>query len=318
MSFPGTYNISYYYGDTLELTRGAALEDQIFAYAQVSSDNTYIACAIRPEDAANMSPTTSYVYDIEIAKTSDQSSTPYDIVYTLLTGTLSITQDVTKPGSDPLPERPLGATGLTLESSTFSTLEVSWTAPTSGGTPTAYKVAIIPFTTNQGDLENAIDISLVTTNQTSYTFFGLAENTNYSVIILPTNSAGDAIDENLLTNASAFTTADNPLTIEPDFVVTNEGSGAYLIDGVSNDTITLIRGETYVFEINASGHPFWIQDSPAPYDEYDVYNTGITNNGTDEGVLLWTVAENAPNTLFYVCQFHSSMSGTITIIDGES
>jgi hypothetical protein len=345
MSFPGTYNINYYYGDTLEFnvypknssgdvfdnlgsfqtarftiapTRGADVESQVFAYAQVSSDNTYIACAIRPEDAARLSPSTSYVYDIEIAKTSDQSLTPYDIVYTLLTGTISITQDVTKPESNPLPEIPLGATGLTLESSTPSTLEVSWTAPTSGGTPTAYRVAIIPFTTDQSNLENAINASLVTTNQTSYIFFGLAENTDYSVVILPTNSAGDALDENLLTNASAFTTTDNPLTIEPDFVITNEGSGAYLIDGISNDTITLVRGETYLFEIDASGHPFWIQTTPAPYNSGNVYNSGITNNGTDEGVLIWAVAQNAPSTLFYACQFHPSMSGTIVIVDGES
>ena len=69
------------------------------------------------------------------------------------------------------------------------------------------------------------------------------------------------------------------------FNITNSGSGAYLIDGVSNDTITVVRGETYTFNISASGHPFWIQTVPSPYSSSDVYNVGITNNGTDNGTL---------------------------------
>ena len=345
MSFPGTYNISYYYGDTLEFriypknssgqvfdnlstfqtarftiapTRGASLENQVFCYAEISSDNTNILCAIRPQDAANLSPGTSYVYDVEIAKTSDQSSTPYDIVYTLLTGTVSITEDVTKPGSDPLPELPGAATAITLGTPTSSTLPVSWTAPTTGGTVTAYKIAIIPFTTNETLIANTIEASNLTTNTTEYTFFGLSENTDYSVIVLPTNSAGDALTSNLLTNATAFTTADNPLTPDPDFIITNDGTSAYLVDGQANDTITLVRGETYIFEINASGHPFRIQTTPAPYNAGNAYNTGITGNGTEVGNIIWTVAEGTPDTLFYVCENHQSMSGTIQIIDGAS
>ena len=347
MSFPGTYNISYYYGDTLEFnvypknasgdvfdgletfqtsrftiapTRGADIENQIFAYAQVSPENTHIVCAIRPEDALKMSPSTSYVYDIEIAKTSAQSSTPYDIVYTLLTGTLTITQDVTKPGSAPVPELPGGATALTLDSSTPSVLNVSWTAPTTGGTPSAYRYAILPFTSDQATLRSALQDSLTTTVSTSAIFFGLEENIGYSVVILPTNSAGDSILDNLITNTTPFTTTDNPLTVEPDFVVTNDGSSAYLIDGVAGDNITLVRGENYIFEINASGHPFRIQTSPAPYDSADEYTTGVTvTSGTrDLGVITWQVAQNAPATLFYVCEVHEAMDGTITIIDGES
>jgi hypothetical protein len=81
MSFPGTYNISYYYGDTLEFrvfpknsagdpfdlstfnlsrftiapNRNSPIEDQIVCFAQVSADNTNVFCAIRPEDSTNLS-----------------------------------------------------------------------------------------------------------------------------------------------------------------------------------------------------------------------------------------------------------------------
>jgi hypothetical protein len=106
-------------------------------------------------------------------------------------------------------------------------------------------------------------------------------------------------------------------TPQADFFVTNDGFGAYLIDGISNDTITLLRGETYIFEIQAIGHPFWIQSVPSPYSESDIYNEGVSNNGIDSGFIEWTVDELAPSTLYYVCQFHPAMSGTIVIIGNE-
>ena len=102
------------------------------------------------------------------------------------------------------------------------------------------------------------------------------------------------------------------------FNVTNDGSGAYVINGDSNPNLTLERGVTYTFNIDASGHPFWIQTVPAPYDPNNIYNTGVTNNGTDNGVITFQVASNAPDDLYYVCQFHSAMTGSISVVDGET
>ena len=50
------------------------------------------------------------------------------------------------------------------------------------------------------------------------------------------------------------------------FTVTNSGSGAYLFSGSgttsdSNPTLYLTRGQTYDFEVNASGHPFYINST---------------------------------------------------------
>ena len=343
MSFPGTYNINYYYGDTYEFrvypknssgaafnldnfdtvkfivapTRGALVADQVSCYAAVSSDGTNILCAIRPSDALNLDSTLQYVYDVEISKSSGD---PYDLVYTLLTGNLTITRDVTipeSPTSDPIPNNP---TALVIGTITDTTIEASWTAPAEGGTQTGYKLAIIPYTAVQENLETAIENATVTIPSalTSYTFFGLTENTEYSLLILSTNATGDALYSSVLTNENAVKTADNPLTQDPDFLVTNDGTTSYLIDGVANDTITVIRGETYNISVNAPGHPFWIQTSPAPYNSENVYSIGIANNGAEAGIISWTVAEATPNTLFYVCQNHSSMSGTIVVIDGGS
>ena len=99
--------------------------------------------------------------------------------------------------------------------------------------------------------------------------------------------------------------------------VTNDGSGAYVINGSSNPTLTVVRGETYTFNINAAGHPFHIQTVAGAYSSGDLYTTGITNAGTADGVITWVVDSQAPSTLYYVCQFHSSMQGTINVVDSE-
>jgi hypothetical protein len=104
---------------------------------------------------------------------------------------------------------------------------------------------------------------------------------------------------------------------DESFTVTNSGTGAYVVDGVSNPTFNLVKGNTYTFVINASGHPFWIQTVSGGYSSADVYSTGTTNLGTDNGAITWTIPTNAPNTLYYACEFHSSMQGTINLIDSN-
>ena len=146
MSFPGTYNISYYYGDTLEFriypknasgeafdlasyslarftiapTRSSSEDDKISAYASIDPNKTNILCAIRPEDSEELDPDTTYVYDVEISK----SGSPYDIVQTVLNGSISITRDVTKTETNIVTEVPNNPTALVLDSATSSTLTV--------------------------------------------------------------------------------------------------------------------------------------------------------------------------------------------------
>lgn len=124
MAFPGTYNIDYYKGDTFEFriypkdSSGAAFPledystsgdttftiaptrgelenplDAIEGYAVISADYTYIQCAITPANGAELTAGTTYVYDVEISRTD----APYDFTFTLLTGTISITDQVTQP-----------------------------------------------------------------------------------------------------------------------------------------------------------------------------------------------------------------------------
>jgi subtilisin family serine protease len=99
------------------------------------------------------------------------------------------------------------------------------------------------------------------------------------------------------------------------FSVGNNGSSNYTFSGAaagSNPTLNLVQGATYTFNISAVGHPFYIKTVNST-GTGNAYNTGVTNNGTANGTLTFTVPFGAPSTLYYNCQFHSSMAGTINI-----
>ncbi len=100
-----------------------------------------------------------------------------------------------------------------------------------------------------------------------------------------------------------------------NFNVTAPNASVYTIDGSNNPTLALLRGFTYTFTVNvAASHPFWIKTSQTT-GTGNAYTSGITNNGITSGVLTFSVPYNAPGTLYYICQNHSAMTGTITISD---
>jgi hypothetical protein len=96
-----------------------------------------------------------------------------------------------------------------------------------------------------------------------------------------------------------------------EFIVTNSGSSDYVVDGVADPIIHLIRGFTYVFDVNASGHPFTIRQSSGGAD----YSTGVTNNGVEVGRLIFRVPYDAPLTLYYQCSLHAGMGNVINVSD---
>lgn len=101
--------------------------------------------------------------------------------------------------------------------------------------------------------------------------------------------------------------------------VTNGGSSAYIFNGegltnTNNPDLTFRRGSTYILNVNAPGHPFLINTVQGT-GSANIYNEGVTNNGAVNGTITFIVPSNAPNTLYYNCQFHGLMNGEITITD---
>lgn len=145
-------------------------------------------------------------------------------------------------------------------------------------------------------------------------------------VTLPTNpSAGDSVT--IIDTQKSF--GRNPLHVQAvasdgdsqatSFTVTNNGSSSYSINGLENPTIELVRGETYTFNINASGHPFYIQTTTGSgFNSDDTYSDGVVGNGTEIGTLTFTVPELAPDNLYYQCEVHSNMAGQISISTASS
>lgn len=109
------------------------------------------------------------------------------------------------------------------------------------------------------------------------------------------------------------------LVVARNYNITNSGANAYIfnnssLNNVPNANFTLERGKTYTFQVNAPGHPFIIK-SVQGTGTANAYNNGVTNNGISSGEITFTVPADAPITLFYNCEFHGAMTGTITIID---
>ena len=103
------------------------------------------------------------------------------------------------------------------------------------------------------------------------------------------------------------------------YTVTNGGASNYKFSGPgvlgneNNPTMTFYKGSTYVLNVNASGHPFYIKTANSTGTSNAVSSDWVTNNGTQAGQIVFTVPMNAPGQYHYNCQFHSSMHGVINI-----
>jgi hypothetical protein len=112
MAFPGTFNINYYQGDTYEFkiypknSIGAIFDlsefsvkffvatsrgpgaTQFECQSSIGIDSV-VNCKIPPGVGRSLTAGTSYVYDVQVTRSSDNT------IYTLLTGNLSVTADIT-------------------------------------------------------------------------------------------------------------------------------------------------------------------------------------------------------------------------------
>ena len=107
--------------------------------------------------------------------------------------------------------------------------------------------------------------------------------------------------------------------------VTANGSTDYVMTGADRNTgytaktdpvLTIKKGDTINFEMNAAGHPLWIsivQGTGQPAGGN--IPTGIVNNGTASGATItWDTSVGViAGTYYYNCEHHSGMTGIIFV-----
>ena len=121
---------------------------------------------------------------------------------------------------------------------------------------------------------------------------------------LVVNSGGTALEYSNASSAEVygFKTSFTASTIH--ITVTDSG-GAYYINGVQQDTLNLLEGNTYIFT-HPSAHPFRFSTN-ANNSPSAPYTTGVTVDSSTQ--VTFVVPASAPQ-LYYYCSSHSNMGGT--------
>ena len=163
---------------------------------------------------------------------------------------------------------------------------------------------------------NTVAISTSCTIGNNLTVTSTTNSANLNVTGIGTLTRAFATD----LSVSGVTTITVPANANPhsSWDVVNNSASAYRFTGPGQDgaednpNIYLVRGQRYVFKMNASGHPFQIRVANAGA----AYSDGVTNNGSQTGNVVFNVQHDAPAQLFYQCTSHGSMVGNIYIVGG--
>lgn len=101
-----------------------------------------------------------------------------------------------------------------------------------------------------------------------------------------------------------------------NFRVTNSESSNWNIDYQPNPTLTLVRGNTYVFNLVQTQNYKWFFKTEASLGTTAVYSDGVVNSGASQGLITFTVPQDAPDTLFYCNDIEFDLRGQINVVDG--
>jgi plastocyanin len=144
-----------------------------------------------------------------------------------------------------------------------------------------------------------------------------------AIDVITSASTASTLTGNTYSISTSTVLANHTAVIQPvvgitrNYSVTNAGSGSYTFSGDisgSNPTVNATVGDTLVFVLNASGHPFWIK-AEASTGSANGLTTGTTNNGSAVGTITWNTTGYAPGTYYYNCEIHASMRGQIVLVD---
>ena len=163
---------------------------------------------------------------------------------------------------------------------------------------------------------NTVAISTSCTIGNNLTVTSTTNSANVNVTGVGTLTRAFATD----LSVSGISTISQPSNANPHSLwdVVNNGSSAYRFTGPgqsgdeNNPNIYLVRGQRYIFKVNASGHPFQLRVANGGA----AYSDGVTNNGAQSGNVVINVQHDAPAQLYYQCTNHGSMVGNIYIVGG--
>ena len=92
-------------------------------------------------------------------------------------------------------------------------------------------------------------------------------------------------------------------------------AGAYEINDARNPTLVVRRGQIYNFKLDVADHPFFLQTTGNGFQPENLYDQSFQGQGRTAGDHMWIVPADAPDELYYQCEFHPVMFGKIIVVD---
>ena len=142
-------------------------------------------------------------------------------------------------------------------------------------------------------------------------------------------NTGEITAVTMISNGRGYTTVPTMTVGSPNvdttFNVTvyndyNTGNNYYTLSGGINESLDIVQGQTYTFDLSSathSGHLFALSaTSDGTHGGGTKLTAGVTYNGTQgtSGATMVLVTDaNTPTTLYPYCETHSGMGGTTTL-----
>ena len=225
------------------------------------------------------------------------------------------------------PSSDYGSTSTTTSVTQYSltvTAGTGGSVSTSGGTYNDGSSVSITATPNDGYEFSGWNGSNSTNSTISVTINSntIIEALFTEIPITETTSTETTSTETSSTETSSTETTSTETTSSTySITVTAQSSSNYILSGSDqngdvsgNDpSVSAKVGDTLNFNLNSPGHPFYlIKVSNGGTDSNNLID-GVTNNGASSGTISWTPSE--AGTYYYICEYHPSMLGTITITE---
>ena len=163
--------------------------------------------------------------------------------------------------------------------------------------------------TEGGDFEEGTEVTITATANAGYRFTGWEGSDSTSESLTVTINS-DQTYQALFELIAVYTLS-----------VSAQGSANYILTGddangsvSGNDpSVSLKVGDTINFDVSAQGHPFYlIKTSDGGFGSSNLID-GVSNNGAQSATVSWTPTE--AGTYYYICEYHPSMLGTITVTE---
>jgi len=175
--------------------------------------------------------------------------------------------------------------------------------------------------TNESDFTTSSGNFTITSNAGSFSITPTADTLTEGAETFTVSIRTGSVSGTIVDTTDSITINDTSTTpaFSPDYTitVTNNGSGAYTLSGTDrngavsgdNQILAFNNGDKVRFSVNASGHPFHVKTAQVTGTGSQA--SGVDNNGSETGNVDWTIGSTG--TFYYICQFHSAMTSTITV-----